>query len=146
MLTRLAAAVVVAGFLAGSTGWAQPPKPWWKDDRDKAELRLGDDQAARVEAIFREWRPKVDASYRELREREARLDTLIKGNDTSESEIIRQLEQVKQARGEMNQNWTLMLYRMYRVLSPEQRVKLDEIRKRHERERPSRGNPRGPGK
>ena len=142
MLMRLAAGVVMAWFLGGATGWAQPPKPWWKDEREKAELRLGEDQAARVDAIFQEWWPKLRASYEELNRREGRLDQLIRGNDTSEADIIRHLDQVKQARGEVNKNRTLMLYRMYRVLSPDQRVKLEEIRKRHERSRgPSRGGP-----
>jgi Spy/CpxP family protein refolding chaperone len=146
---RLAAGVVIAWALAGSTAWAQPPnrsespnRPWWKDANQKAELRLSEDQATRVETIYQEWRPRLDASFRELRKRESQLDTLIRGNDTSEAEIIRQLEQVKQARGEMNQNWTLMLYRMYRVLAPDQRARLEEIRKRNERSRgPSRGGP-----
>jgi len=155
VLMRLAAtAVVIAWAVSGSTAWAQPPnrpqspnRPWWKDADQKAELRLSEDQAARVEAIYQEWRPKLDAGFRELRKRESQLDTLIRGNDTTEGEIIRQLEQVKQARGEMNQNWTLMLYRMYRVLAPDQRAKLEEIRKRNERSRgPSRGSSRDSGR
>ena len=143
MLTRLAAGVVMAGFLAGSTGWAQPPKPWWKDEREKAELRLADDQATRVDAVFQEWWPKLRASYEELNKREGQLDALIKRKETSETDVIRQLQQVKEARGEVNMNRTLMLYRMYRILSPEQLVTLEDIRKRHER---SRGPSRSPGR
>lgn len=147
MLMRLAAGVVMAGFLAGSTSWAQPPKPWWKDEREKAELRLGEEQASRVDAIFQEWWPKLRASYDELNKSEAQLDTLIKRKETSEADVVRQLQQVKEARGEVNKNRTLMLYRMYRILSPEQLVTLEEIRKRHERSRgPSRGPSRTPGR
>jgi len=100
-----------------------------------------------VDAIFQEWWPKLRASYDELNKSESQLDALIKRKETSETDVVRQLEQVKQARGEVNKNRTLMLYRMYRILSPEQLVKLEEIRKRHERSRgPSRGPARTPGR
>ena len=143
MLMKLVAGVVMTWFLAGSIAWAQPPKPWWKNDKEKAELRLAEDQAARVDSIFQEWWPKLRGSYEELNKREAQLDALIKGDDTTEVDVVNQLRQVAQARAEMNKNRTLMLYRMYRVLSPEQRVKLEDIRKRHERDRSSRGPSRG---
>lgn len=147
MLMKLAAGVVTVVFLAGTASWAQPPKPWWKDEREKAELRLGEDQASRVDAIFQESWPKLRESYDVLNKSEAQLDALIKRKETSEADVVRQLEQVKEARGEVNKNRTLMLYRMYRILSPEQLVKLEEIRKRHERSRgPSRGTSRTPAR
>lgn len=145
MLMRLLGVGVVAWFLSAPAAWAQPPgPPWWKDGRSREELRLSDDQSARVDALFKEALPKMRASYEELSRQEKQLSVLVAGNDTTEADIVRHLKQVTAARAELNKVRTLMLYRMYRVLSPEQRAKLEEIRKRHERERQPRGSSRGP--
>lgn len=124
---------------AGGAVWAQGRAPWWKDEKSKAELRLSEEQASRIDAIFKESWERMKASYEELGRREEQLSALVSGPDTTETDVVRQVEQVEAVRGELNKVRTVMLYRMHRILNPEQRLKLDEIRGARERERTRRG-------
>ena len=85
----------------------------------------------------------MKSSYEELGRREKALSALVSGPDTTEADVVRQVEQVEVVRGELNKIRTVMLYRMHRILTPEQRVKLDEVRRARERDRErSRREPR----
>ena len=111
------------------------PRKWWQDERSKAELRLADEQSARIEEIFHASFAAMRSSYEELRRREDRLSALISAKDATEAEVSRQADEVEAVRGALGKARVLMTYRMYRVLSPEQRVKLEELRKSHDRPR-----------
>ena len=67
---------------------------------------------------------------------------MIAASDMSEAEIIRQIDLVEASRSEMGKARTLMLYRMHRILTPEQRVKLKAMFDQFDRDR--RRSPGGP--
>jgi Spy/CpxP family protein refolding chaperone len=108
---------------------------WWQDEKVKAELRLAPDQSARIGEIF-------DASFATMKDvaddltrREEQLSNLISGNDVTEAQLLKQADQVEALRGSLSKARILMLFRMRRVLSAEQRSKLVDIQKAQERER-----------
>lgn len=112
---------------------ARGPAKWWEAYR--AELRLTPDQATRIDAIFETTFPQLRASYGELSRREEQLSASISANDATEAEVLRQADQIESIRGELNKTRVLMLFRMRRVLSPEQRDKLQVLRKDRDRDR-----------
>jgi Spy/CpxP family protein refolding chaperone len=71
----------------------------------------------------------------ELTRREEQLSNLISGNDVTEAQLLREADQVEILRSSLSKDRTLMLFRMRRVLSAEQRSKLVEIQKAQERDR-----------
>jgi Spy/CpxP family protein refolding chaperone len=150
----LVATVVVAGQARGGTqptqnqprdgqrgdsrgGSPQGPQrsKWWQDEKIKAELRLAPEQSARIEEIFRMSFVTMKDVAEDLTRREDQLSNLINGNDVTEAQLVRQADQVEALRGTLGKARTLMLFRMRRVLSAEQRSKLVEIQKAQERER-----------
>jgi Spy/CpxP family protein refolding chaperone len=108
---------------------------WWLDEKIKADLRLAPEQSARIDEIFESIFPKLKDKVEDLNRREAQLSALISGNDVTESELLRQADQVEALRSSLSKARTLMLFRMRRVLSADQRTKLVEIQKAQERER-----------
>jgi len=117
---------------------------WWQDERIKAELRLSAEQSTRIEEIFTPSFAKMTDKYAELGRREEQLSNLINGNDVTEAQLLKEADQVEALRSSMSKERTLMLFRMRRVLSAEQRSKLVEIQKAQERERRGgRGTERG---
>jgi Spy/CpxP family protein refolding chaperone len=108
---------------------------WWQDERMKAELRLAPEQSARIEEIFTASYARMKDVVDELNRREEQLSNLISGNDVTEAQLLRQADQVETLRSSLSKDRTLMLFRMRRVLSAEQRSKLVEIQKAQERER-----------
>ena len=156
MTRQLAAAVAVSAMLAGvasaadgqnrpggqrggeprpadQRGAGRGPVKWW--DAYRAELRLTPEQYSRISAIFEVTFPLLKASVEELNKREQQLSTLISADDATEAQVVRQAEQIETIRSELSKTRVLMLFRMRRVLSPEQRDKLQAMQKEHERGR-----------
>ncbi len=122
------------GQRGGPPGGAQRSK-WWQDEKIKADLRLAPEQTARIEEIFETAFAKMKDIFDDLGRREEQLSNLISGNDVTEAQVLKQADQVEAVRSSMSKARTLMLFRMRRVLSAEQRTKLAEIQKAHDKER-----------
>jgi Spy/CpxP family protein refolding chaperone len=118
---------------------ASAPTPqgfkWWQSDRFKAELGLSNDQSLKLEAIFQGAIPRLRATFEDVDRLEKQMSKLISASDTTEVDVVRQLNQVQAARNEADRQRTLMLFRMQRELTPEQRTKFKAMRDRWEQER-----------
>ncbi len=119
---------------------------WWQNDRFKAELGLSNEQSAKLEEIFQAAMPRIRATFEDVERLENQMSKLIAANDTTEVDVVRQLNQVQAARNEVDRQRTLMLFRMQRELTPEQRAKFKAMRDRWEQERREgrRQDPSGP--
>jgi Spy/CpxP family protein refolding chaperone len=103
---------------------------WWQDEHFKSELRLTPEQSARIEEIFQAWMAKGKNVVSELNRREDELSNLISGSDdVTEAQVLKQADQVEAIRSDLGKSRILMLFRVRRVLSPEQRVRLATIQK-----------------
>jgi Spy/CpxP family protein refolding chaperone len=108
---------------------------WWQDETVRGELRLAPEQSTQIEEIFTASFAKMKGKADELNRREEQLSNLISGNDVTEAQLLREADKVEALRSSLSKDRTLMLFRMRRVLSAEQRSKLVEIQKAQERER-----------
>jgi Spy/CpxP family protein refolding chaperone len=123
-------------------GQPPPSHKWWQNPKTITDLALTPDESKRIEEIFQGTLPKLQACNSQLEKQESRLNTMIATSDMSEAEIIKQIDLVEASRSEMGKARTLMLYRMHRILTPEQRVKLKAMFDQFDRER--RRSPGGP--
>lgn len=137
-------ALAVAGLLAGGrAGGAQPREErhkWWLSDRVRAEVGLTAEQSNEIEAIFQSIVPRLRGEKEDLDRRELEVSRLMLDAPGDEARVAQAVDQVEQARAAANKTRTLMLFRMYRVLSPEQRVKLRTFHERQQRERRGSGD------
>lgn len=124
------------------TGRPGPSSPqarkWWQTETTRAELGLTQDQSARIEDIWQQSVPRLTSSSDDLERSQRELSRLISSNDATEMDVIRQLVRVQAVRNEADRQRTLTLFRMYRVLTYDQRMKLKALRERWEQERRSR--------
>lgn len=107
---------------------------WWLHPGTRAELELSDDQSRALEAIFQSTLPRMRAEKATLDREDARLSRLMR-EGADEQELALAIERVEAARSAANKTRTWMLVRMYRVLTPAQRVKLQAMHERQQRER-----------
>jgi Spy/CpxP family protein refolding chaperone len=106
-------------------------------------LGLSDEQSRALEAVFQSLLPRMRAEKQALDREDAALSRLMLAG--AEDGVIGQaIDRVESARSAANKTRTWMLVRMYRVLSPEQRVKLQAMHERHVRERGNRPSGGGP--
>lgn len=104
----------------------RPPK-WWVDEQSRAELGISDQQSTEIEQIFSSTLPRLRADRQELDQLEAALAQIIKDGVADPAIVKKQVDKVENLRAELNKGRTLMLYRMHRVLSAEQRQKLQAM-------------------
>ncbi len=122
----------------GSGSGGERPK-WWQGDQAKT-LGLTTDQSNRIEDIHQGAVPRIRAAMQDRDNAQTELDKLISGDRATETDVIRQLIQVQAASNELNRQIVLMLFRQYRELRPDQRVKLKAmVDERREQERHGRG-------
>jgi len=146
--SKIIPVVLLVLSATGAVAWGQPPQglqqprwKWWQDQKSKAELNLTAEQSARIEEIFQASFPKLREGYDELDRLEQKVSKEMSADQTTEAELLRQVDAIESVRSELSKTRTLMLFRMRRVLSPEQRAKLEEMHKSAQRDRP-----RGPGR
>lgn len=117
-------------------------KKWWVDGELRGELGITDQQSAAMEAVWQ----KSFAQRAELGDRLEKLDAVLQKmilEAADEAAVIAQLDRVEAARSDANKARVLMLYRMNRLLTQEQRMKLDaKVKAMRERDGRRGGGPR----
>lgn len=129
------AMVVLAGLTARPAQAGDERHKWWTSDRAKAEIGLSDAQSAAIEDIFQATLPRLRTEKAELDRLEAEVARLLSAGAPDESAVSQAVDKAEAARSVCNRTRTMMLFRMYRLLSPDQRVKLRTYHERLERER-----------
>lgn len=130
-------ALIVTALLAAllpGTAQAQGFK-WWQSDRFKTELGLTADQVTRLEAVYQDLLPRLTTGKEELDGLEKRLSGYVRDATASEAEVMKQVDMVETARSSLGKTRTLMIYRMHRILTPDQRVKMNALHDKWEEER-----------
>ncbi|MGE3275808.1 MAG: Spy/CpxP family protein refolding chaperone [Vicinamibacterales bacterium] len=115
---------------------------WWQDDHFQQELNLSPDQVSRIDKVFEDARPDLRAQKRALDKLEDELSAMVAEARAGEAEVAAFVERVEDARADLSKTRTLMLYRMRRILSDDQHVKLQALFEQHERERHGKKPPR----
>jgi Spy/CpxP family protein refolding chaperone len=124
----------------GSGRGDSPRKAWWIDESARAELSITDQQSASIDQVWQHSLPKLRESREQLDKLEDVLSQMIL-DAADEAAVVAQIDRVESARAEANKTRTLMLYRMNRLLTADQRVKLKAM---HDRMEAARRQPKAP--
>ena len=124
----IVAVIAVAVPLRAGAQNAPPRRgKWWQAEDVQRELSLSQVQVDAIEKVFQDrlqerikLRQDVDALQKSLDDMLARADM-----DDAQAEQL--IERAETARMKRNTARTMVLWRMYRVLTPEQRAKLATV-------------------
>lgn len=132
LLTCLGLSLIV---LAGAApAFAQGSK-WWQSERFQKELGLNTEQITRIEGIYQTTEPLLRAQKQAFDRREDKLSKVIADPKSDEPAVIQATDRLEAARTELSRTRTLMFFRIRRVLTDEQNVKMTAM---HERDRAER--------
>jgi Spy/CpxP family protein refolding chaperone len=137
LVLSLAVTVCTAGASAQSF-------KWWQTDKFQQELALTPEQVTRLEEIFQTLQPTLKGQKETLDKLEARLSKIINDSRSDEATMLQMADRVETARGELSKSRTLLLFRMRRILTSEQDVKMKALHEqwvRDRRDRPSNQKP-----
>ncbi|MGH9409840.1 MAG: Spy/CpxP family protein refolding chaperone [Vicinamibacterales bacterium] len=113
------------------------PRKWWTDPQDRATLGITDQQSTAVEALWQKSLPDLRSGWQQLHTMEDALNEMIR-NSADEQAVIAQIDRVEDMRAKVEKGRQLMLYRMNRVLTPEQR---DRLKALHDHREPPHRSP-----
>ena len=127
---------------------------WWHSDRFQKELSLTTDQITRIEGIYQASEPLLRAQKKAIDRHEEKLSKVIQDPKSDEAMLLKATDRLEAARNELSRTRTLMLFRIRRVLSDEQNIKINAMHardradreNREKSERDRKGNNKGPGK
>ena len=113
--------------------------PWWRDAQFQRDLALTTDQTSRIENLFQSTIGSLRSKKSELDQQEDELSRLIASN-ADEASVTKQVDKVEAIRSSLNKMRTLQLLHIRQVLTPDQRMKLNKIHDKwdKDRRRPSR--------
>jgi Spy/CpxP family protein refolding chaperone len=107
---------------------------WWQSEEGRAEFAITDQQSKDIEAVFQSLLPQLRVNKTDLDKQEKVLSQLLTEANSNEALIVQAIDRVEAARSALSRTRTLMLYRMYRLLSAEQRAKVQAYHERKSQE------------
>jgi Spy/CpxP family protein refolding chaperone len=110
---------------------------WWQSERFQKELGLTKEQITRIEGIYQSATPLLRAQKEAFDRREEKLSKILADPKSDEAMVVQATDRLEAARNEMGRTRTLMIFRIRRVLTDEQHLKLNAMHEhdRQERER-----------
>jgi Spy/CpxP family protein refolding chaperone len=139
--SRLAILLSVCAVAPPATA-GEDSRKWWQSDRVKTEIGLTAEQSRQLEDVFQTMLPRMRAEKEELDREERAVSRLMTDATAAEADVTQAIDRVEALRARAGKTRLLMLYRMYRVLTPEQRQKLQVMHDKRERRRHEGGNTR----
>ena len=115
---------------------------WWQNERFQKELVLTTEQISRIEGIYQTTEPMLRAQMRATEKHEDKVSKLIQDPKSDEASVLQATDRLEAARNELSRTRTLMLFRIRRVLSEEQNIKINAMHERDRKEREQRDRER----
>lgn len=112
----------------------QRRRVWWRVADSRAELGITDQQSNEIDQIFQATVPALRAAKNDLDKLDAEVAQVIKAATADVSAVNQLVGRAEQARAKLTTTRTGMFYRMHRVLSADQRAKLNAMFERWEAE------------
>lgn len=100
---------------------------WWHNDAIRGELELTRSQVDTIDTLFVSTLEERHALRRELDRHEEYVEQLLARGDIDDTQAIEAITRLEATRARRNAARTVMLFRMYRVLSTEQRRALKRL-------------------
>jgi periplasmic protein CpxP/Spy len=123
-----------------------PRGRWWNNPEMAQKLGLTADQQKRMDDIFQQNRLKLIDLNAAVQKAEVTMEPLVSADQPDEARIEAQIDQVAQARAELEKANARFLLAIRRVLTPEQWKKLQAEEPRAAEMRPSPGPAPRPGR
>ena len=136
--TCLVLSLIVVAAAAPATAQSQGfGFKWWQTERFKKELVLTQEQINRIEGIYQTTEPLLRSQKQAVDRREEKLSKTIQDPKSDEATVLQAIDRLEAARSEISRTRNLMFFRIRRVLTDEQNLKINAM---HSKDRADREN------
>ena len=101
----------------------QPRPHWWSDPQLRQQLAVTDLQSKQVEEIWQKTLPELRKYRDQLMLLDEQVSKMVQ-DGAPEASVIALVDQTENTRAQANKARTVMIYRMFKLLTPEQRAKV----------------------
>jgi Spy/CpxP family protein refolding chaperone len=110
---------------------AKTKAKWWNAPELRAEFGITDAQSAEIDRIYHTFYASLKSGMGDVDRYHKDVSKIMAEGSSSEVDVLHAIDKLEAAKASLTKTRMLMLYRMYRVLSPEQRLKV----KRHQEQK-----------
>ena len=104
---------------------------WWNDELVRKEIGLSADKAKKIDGLFQDRSRRSAPIVAEFEKQEAELERLTLERVVDEATYSLQVGRVWDLRRRLGESRTIMLYRIYQELTPDQYKKMQALRERN---------------
>ena len=112
----------------GSPEWFALSWEWWQDAEVRLGLKLTEEKARKIQGIFDKRYSQMKPFGDDFEKEYMKLEQMTRERVADEATYALQVSRVEGIGAKLRESRTVMLYAIYRELSPEQNRKLQEIR------------------
>jgi Spy/CpxP family protein refolding chaperone len=103
---------------------AKAKAKWWRTPELRAEFGISDAQSTELDRIFHSFYASLKSGMADVDRYHKDVSKIMAEGSSSEVDVLHAIDKLEAAKASLARTRMLMLYRMYRVLSPEQRIKV----------------------
>jgi len=103
---------------------AKAKAKWWRDEELRAQFAVTDAQSAKLDDIFHTFYASLKSGMEDVDRYHKDVSKMMAEGSSSEVDVLHAIDKLEAAKASLARTRMLMLYRMYRVLTPEQRIKV----------------------
>lgn len=103
---------------------AKAKTKWWLSPELRAEFAITDAQSAEIDRIYHTFYASLKSGMGDVDRYHKDVSKIMAEGSSSEVDVLHAIDKLETAKATLTKTRMLMLYRMYRVLSPEQRLKV----------------------
>jgi Spy/CpxP family protein refolding chaperone len=118
---------------------AKAKAKWWRSPELRAEFAITDAQSAELDRIFHSFYASLKSGMADVDRYHKDVSKMMAEGSSSEVDVLHAIDKLEAAKASLARTRMLMLYRMYRVLSPDQRIK---VKRYHEQKDAAASAPR----
>ena len=103
---------------------AKAKAKWWRSPALRAEFAITDAQSTELDRIFHSFYASLKSGMEDVDRYHKDVSKIMAEGSSSEVDVLHAIDKLEAAKASLARTRMLMLYRMYRVLSPDQRIKV----------------------
>jgi Spy/CpxP family protein refolding chaperone len=103
---------------------AKAKAKWWRDPVLRAEFAITDAQSTELDRIFHSFYASLKSGMADVDRYHKDVSKMMAEGSSSEVDVLHAIDKLEAAKASLARTRMLMLYRMYRLLSPDQRMKV----------------------
>jgi Spy/CpxP family protein refolding chaperone len=103
---------------------AKTKAKWWRSPELRAEFAITDAQSTELDRIFHSFYASLKSGMADVERYHKDVSKMMAEGSSSEVDVLHAIDKLEAAKASLARTRMLMLYRMYRVLSPDQRIKV----------------------